>query len=174
MAAPSVANALRRSLLIKVISKATPSRDDVSSVIELTAAKVVEALQAQSMTLYLVEGSEIAFKHVYYSPSLWAHAPLREAEFKETAKKLLTQKLPLKTGNVGRVIATGEPLFFSAGGRDAAALQQMNTGFEVRSMLTVPLRTTLTLGAIQVLNKEPGAGTNGLFTPADLTLLQEV
>ena len=45
---------LRRSLLIKVISKPAPSREDVSTVIELTASKVVESLQAQSMTLYLV------------------------------------------------------------------------------------------------------------------------
>ena len=46
---------LRRSLLIKVISKPAPSREDVNTVIELTASKVVESLQAQSMTLYLVE-----------------------------------------------------------------------------------------------------------------------
>jgi len=35
------------------------------------------------------------------------------------------------------------------------------TGFEVRSMLTVPLKTTITLGAIQTLNKEVSAGTDG-------------
>ena len=34
--------------------------------IELTASKVVEALQAQSMTFYLVEGNDITFKHIYY------------------------------------------------------------------------------------------------------------
>jgi type IV pilus assembly protein PilB len=48
------------------------------------------------------------------------------------------------------------------------------TGFEVRSMLTVPLKTTITLGAIQTLNKEFSAGTNGEFTEADLKLLTEV
>jgi type IV pilus assembly protein PilB len=48
------------------------------------------------------------------------------------------------------------------------------TGFEVRSMLTVPLKTTITLGAIQVLNKETSAGTGGEFTEKDLTLLKEV
>ena len=62
MASNTIAGTLRRSLLIKVISKPAPSREDVASVIELTAAKVVEALQAQSMTFYLVEGNEIAFK----------------------------------------------------------------------------------------------------------------
>ena len=64
MAAPNAAGALRRSLLIKVIAKPAPSREDVTSVIELTASKVVDALAAQSMTLYLVEGNDITFRHV--------------------------------------------------------------------------------------------------------------
>ena len=34
MAAPSIATALRRSLLIKIISKPAPSKEDVASVIE--------------------------------------------------------------------------------------------------------------------------------------------
>jgi type II secretory ATPase GspE/PulE/Tfp pilus assembly ATPase PilB-like protein len=174
MAAPSVANTLRRSLLIKVISKPAPSREDVSSVVELTSTKVVEALQAQSMTLYLVEGNDISFKHIYYSPTLWSKEPAKEKQFKETAEKLLALKLPLGTGNVGKVIANGEPLFFTINGPDAASLKNMNTGFEVRSMLTVPLKTNVVIGAIQVLNKEPAAGTNGQFTEKDLTLLKEV
>src|SRR3954463_6757888 len=109
MASTNIAGTLRRSLLIKVISKPAPSREDVASVIELTASKVVEALQAQSMTFYLVEGNDIAFKQVYYSPTLWAAAPAKEKEFQETSAKLLALKLPLGTGNVGKVIANGEP-----------------------------------------------------------------
>lgn len=175
MANPSnLTGTLRRSLLIKVISKPAPSREDVASVIELTASKVVEALQAQSMTLYLVEGGEIAFKQVYYSPTLWGQDKDKELQFKETAKKLLALKLPAGTGNVGKVIQTGEPLFFSNKGPEAASLKNMNTGFEVHSMLTVPLKTNIVIGAIQVLNKEPSAGTNGQFTAKDLSVLQEV
>ncbi|MBI2512911.1 MAG: Flp pilus assembly complex ATPase component TadA [Opitutae bacterium] len=175
MANPSnLTGTLRRSLLIKVISKPAPSREDVNSVIELTASKVVEALQAQSMTLYLVEGGEIAFKQVYYSPSLWGQDKDKELQFKETAKKLLALRLPAGTGNVGKVIQTGEPLFFSNKGPEAASLKNMNTGFEVHSMLTVPLKTNIVIGAIQVLNKEPSAGTNGQFTQKDLGMLQEV
>jgi type II secretory ATPase GspE/PulE/Tfp pilus assembly ATPase PilB-like protein len=165
---------LRRSLLIKIISKPAPSREDVNSVIELTASKVVEALQAQSMTLYLVEGGEIAFKHVYYSPTLWGQDKDKELQFKETTKKLLALKLPAGTGNVGKVIQTGEPLFFSNKGAEAASLKNMNVGFEVHSMLTVPLKTNIVIGAIQVLNKEPSAGTNGQFTQKDLAVLKEV
>jgi len=177
MATSSLANTLRRSLLIKIISKPAPSREDINSVVELTASKVVEALQAQSMTIYIVEGNDITFKHVYYSPTLWAAKPSEGEYFQELSEKLLATKLPLGTGNVGKVIATGQPLFFTKKSPDAASsLLSMakTTGFDVQSMLTVPLKTNIVIGAIQVLNKEPSAGTNGEFTQRDLALLLEV
>ena len=174
MATPSIASTLRRSLLIKVISKATPSREDVDSVIELTASKVVEALEAQSMTLYVVEGNDIVFKNVYYSPTLWGHSKEKEQLFVEREKKLLSLRLPLGTGNVGKVIATGKPLFFSKNVPDSSELKDIQSGFEVRSMLTVPLKTNIVIGAIQILNKEPSANTEGLFVEKDLALLTEV
>ena len=176
MASANIAGTLRRSLLIKVISKPAPSREDVNSVIELTASKVVEALQAQSMTLYLVEGNDIAFKHVYYSPTLWSKDPPLEKKLQETTAKLLTMKLPLGTGVVGKVIASGEPAFFRNTESQAPFMSTMakSTGFEVRSMLTVPLKTNIVIGAIQLLNKEMEAGTEGEFVEKDLTLLQEV
>ena len=176
MASSNIAGTLRRSLLIKVISKPAPIREDVASVIELTASKVVEALQAQSMTFYLVEGNEIAFKQVYYSPTLWAGDPAKEKKFHDTAAKLLTLKVPIGKGIVGKVVETAEPVFFRNSDSQAPFMASMaqTTGFEVRSMLTVPLRTTITLGAIQVLNKEMSAGTEGEFTERDLALLKEV
>ena len=176
MASSNIAGTLRRSLLIKVISKPAPSREDVASVIELTASKVVEALQAQSMTFYLVEGNEIAFKQIYYSPTLWASEPAKEKKFQETAAKLLALKVPIGKGIVGKVVETGEPVFFRNTESQAPFMASMaaTTGFEVRSMLTVPLKTTINLGAIQVLNKEMSAGTDGEFTEKDLALLTEV
>ena len=141
MATSPLANTLRRSLLIKIISKQTPSKADVASVIELTAAKVVEALRAQSMTFYLLEGNEITFKQVYYSPSLWADKPAKQQEFDELQAKLLQLKLPLGKGVVGKVIASGEPDFFQGNSNRAlmADLAQ-STRFTVHSMLTVPLK----------------------------------
>ncbi|MET0261703.1 MAG: GAF domain-containing protein, partial [Rariglobus sp.] len=173
----SLANTLRRSLLIKIISKPTPSREDVASVIELTAAKVVDALQAQSMTLYLVEGNEIVFRHVYYSPTLWGDDSAKAAVFKENSAKLLQLKLPVGKGIVGKVIAEGQPIFFRNSETQAPMMLSMaqTTGFDVRSMLTVPLKSgNVVIGAIQVLNKEPSAGTQGTFKEEDLPLLQEV
>jgi type IV pilus assembly protein PilB len=175
MASTNIAGTLRRSLLIKVISKPAPSKEDVASVIELTASKVVEALQAQSMTFYLVEGNDIVFRQVYYSPTLWGSDKAKEKKFHDTAAKLLVLKLPLGTGNVGKVIQTGEPIFFrSSDHPEQMASMAKTTGFEVKSMLTVALKDTITLGAIQVLNKELAAGTDGAFTDKDLTLLKEV
>ncbi|MFA6960198.1 MAG: ATPase, T2SS/T4P/T4SS family [Opitutaceae bacterium] len=177
MASNTIANTLRRSLLIKVISKPTPSREDVSSVIELTASKVVEALQAQSMTLYIVEGNDIVFRHVYYSPTLWGTDEAKAANFKATATKLLELKLPIGKGIVGKVISDGQPIFFRNTQTQAPMMLSMaqTTGFDVRSMLTVPLKAgAVVIGAIQVLNKEPTAGTQGEFTDNDLLLLQEV
>ena len=174
MAPPAISSNLRRTLLLKVISKPQPSREDVASVIELTASKVVEALEAQSMTLYLVEGNEICFKHVYYSPSLWGSDAAKEKEFESKRVSLLQLRLPLGTGVVGKVIQTGEPAFFTAA-KDPAAMHNLakGTGFDVTSMLTVPLRSTRIIGAIQVLNKEPGS-LHKEFRREDLQLISEV
>ena len=177
MATPNIAGTLRRSLLIKIISKAAPSREDLDSVIELTASKVVEALQSQSMTFYIVEGNEITFRHVYYSPTLWAKEPELEMKLNETKAKLLALRLPLGTGVVGKVISTSEPVFYRNSDSPAPFMSSMakSTGFEVRSMLTVPLKSNgKVIGAIQVLNKEHTAGTDGEFTDKDLLLLKEV
>ncbi len=176
MSTATIANTLRRSLLIKIISKPAPSREDMASVIELTSSKVVEALQAQSMTLYLVEGNDITFRHIYYSPTLWGADKAKEAKFKDTAAKLLQVKLPIGKGIVGKVVAEGNPVFFRNSQTQVPFMTSMaqTTGFEVFSMLTVPLKTNVVVGAIQVLNKEPASGTNSEFTENDLKLLQEV
>ena len=174
---PGISSVLRKTLLLKVLSKPQPTREDVQSVVELTAAKVVEALESQSMTLYLVEGNDICFKHVYYSPTLWAKEPHREKEFAEKREKLLKIKIPLGgTSMVGRVIETGAPMFFGyTKGRSRPMVNlAKDTGFEVRTMVTVPLKGSgKNIGAIQVLNKEPGAKQQE-FVEQDLILLQEV
>ena len=176
MLTSNILSRLRRALLIKVISRQAPSRADVASVIELTASKLVEVLQAQSIAIYLVDGNQIAVRQVYYSPSLWADAPENEKRFQQLSAELMQQKLPRGPGIVGRVIETGEPVFYRNTESKAPFMASMseNAGFEIYSTLTVPLKTTITLGAIQVLNKEMSAGTSGEFTDADLALLQEV
>ncbi len=171
---PGLSGTLRRTLLLKVISKPQPSKEDVSSVIELTSSKVVEGLQAQSMTLYLVDGNDIKFNYVYYSPTLWNNDLDKEKEFQEKKEKLLELKIPMGTGIVGQVINSGEPAFFSLS-ENSEAMYSMakDTGFEVTSMLTVPLKTKKVIGAIQLLNKEPDAPTREFGDP-DLQVVNEV
>jgi type IV pilus assembly protein PilB len=175
MAASGISSVLRKTLLLKVLSKPQPTREDVTSVIELTASKVVEALEAQSMSLFMVEGSEIAFKHVYYSPTLWAKDPAKKKEFGEKREKLLQMKIPLNAGIVGKVIQNGEPAFLDdVKGRSRPMVNLFkDTGFAVKAMVTVPLKGAKCFGAIQVLNKEPSSGTSS-FTDQDLMVLQEV
>jgi type IV pilus assembly protein PilB len=171
----NLTGALRRTLLLKVISKPQPTREDVESVVELASAKVIEAIEAQSMTVYLLEDKQIAFKYVYYSPTLWEDFPEREEEFENRRKSLLKMRLPEGTGIVGQVIRTGEPSFYSfdADG-DSIHVLHRNTGFEITSMLTVPLLGSKgPIGALQVLNKEPFADDD-YFTEENLALLTEV
>src|SRR5215207_9475604 len=112
MLTSNILSRLRRALLIKVISRQAPSRADVASVIELTASKVVEALQAQSITFYLLEGGQITIRQVYYSPTLWADDAAKEESFRDAAAELLTRTIPRGRGIVGQVIETAEPVFY--------------------------------------------------------------
>lgn len=176
MLTSNILSRLRRALLIKVISRQAPSRADVASVIELTASKVVEALQAQSITFYLLDGNQITVRQVYYSPTLWAGDPAKEQHFIQASAELMQQKIPRGRGIVGRVIDAGEPVFYRNTDSKVPFMPSLgeSEGFQVYSTLTVPLKSTITLGAIQVLNKEMSAGTAGEFTEADLAVLQEV
>ncbi|MCH2157052.1 MAG: hypothetical protein MK080_13785 [Opitutales bacterium] len=62
---PEISQNLRRTLLIKVLSKPQPSSEDIEAVIELTSNRIVETLEAQSMTFYLVEEEALTFRHVF-------------------------------------------------------------------------------------------------------------
>ena len=170
----TLSKALKRSLLLKLLSKTTPTREDLDSVIELTATKIIDDLEVQSITLYLIEGDQIAFKYVYYSPSLWANQPSLEEKFKEKREQLLKLRLPLGKGLVGKVIQTGESNIFNKLENDSELYNiSKTTDFEVTSMITVPLKDQRVIGAIQVLNKDPNA-KKGFLDKEDLASVQEV
>lgn len=175
MTVPQLSNSLKKTLLLKLLSKNEPSAHDLQSVIELMANKVTEALQAQSISIYLIEGQNIQFKHVYYSPTLWQNNPEQASEFEDRKKTLLETHLPLGQGIVGRCIEENTPLFFDARTDMKGVMIDLShkTGFNVQGMLTVPLVGTRVIGAIQVLNKEKSA-PKPIFTQEDLTLLREV
>lgn len=166
---------LRRALLLKVISHKQVKPEDIDSLIELTSGKIVELLQAQSITFFLVQGNHIVFKYVYYSPTLYRGDPEKKQEFMDKREKLKEVKLPLGTGIVGKVIEKGEPAFFSQSKENTRPMFNMSkdTGFEVTSMLTVPLIGSKCIGAIQLLNKEPDSPIRE-FRRDDLQVLAEV
>ena len=93
---------LRRKLLLKVISQKELKPSDVDNVIAMTSAKIVELMDVQSMTFYLLQGNSITFKHVYYSPTLYGKDAEKEAQFDNKRDQLLALELPLGTGIVGR------------------------------------------------------------------------
>lgn len=165
---------LKRSLLLKILSKATPTKEDLDSILELTATKIVEDLQAQSVTLYLIENDQIAFKYIYYSPTLWSENPELEEKFKKKKEELLKLRIPLGMGLVGKVIQTGESNIFSKVENGNALLDlSKSTDFEVTSMVTVPLKDQRVIGAIQILNKEVNS-KKPYFDKEDLNCLQEL
>src|SRR5690606_19931705 len=126
---------------------------------------------AQSLTLYLLEGNEISFRVVYYSPTLWSNEPEKEKVFKAKRDLLLKMRLPAGTGEVGKVITSGQSSFFnrSSEGDQLHSLSR-ETAFQVNAMLTVPLKVSgRTIGAIQILNREPDAPTQE-FHKEDLAI----
>lgn len=171
-----LSSSLRRKLLLKVISQKDLKPSDVDDVIEMTSAKIVELMDVQSMTFYLLQGNSITFKHVYYSPSLYDKDAEQKAQFDNRRDQLLALELPLGTGIVGKVIETERSIKFSQDDASSDKLYDMakDTGFEVTSMLSVPLIGSRCVGAIQVLNKEPKAGALRTFSDADLKTLEEV
>lgn len=178
MLSTNILSRLRRSLLIKVIARQCPSKADIASVIELTASKLVEVLQAQSIAFYLDEGSHFSIRQLYYSSSLWHGDVQRSQKFRDVAADLRAKKLPRGVGLVGRVIETGQPIHYLDTNElppKLSAFPEADGGFDVRSVMTVPLKTTIVLGAIQVLNKEQSAnGESATFSAADLALLEEI
>ena len=172
---PQLSSSLKKTLLLKLLSKNEPSREDLQAVIDMMAARVVEALQAQSISIYLIEGQNIQFKYVYYSPTLWADDAAKQAAFNDRKAKLLETSIPLGQGIVGRSIQENTPLFFDVRTDMKGVMVDLSqkTGFTVSSMLTIPLVGTRPIGAIQVLNKEAAAGRT-TFSQEDLVLLREV
>ncbi|MCD8482733.1 MAG: Flp pilus assembly complex ATPase component TadA [Verrucomicrobia bacterium] len=168
-------SSLRRALLLKVLAKPQPSPEDLESVIELASNKVIEALEVQSMTLYLVQDSSICFRWVYYSKTFGMDDEAKRKEFERRRQTLLGMRLPIGSGIVGKTILTGVPQIFDAEHAGTGMLTlSKDSGFEVRSMLTVPLKVgAKVIGAIQVLNREPYALLQN-FRDSDLALLSEV
>jgi len=164
------------NLLKILVSKREITEKDLETVLEITIQKLVELVHAQAITIYSIgEDNLIHFTHAYFSEELYKHDDKLKEAYQKKAERLRNFTLKRGQGIVGKVIETSEsyisldtqndPNFFS--GIDE------ETGFQTKSMITVPLVTDKVIGAIQIINKNP-PDSPGLFTERDRQLLEEV
>jgi len=139
-------------------------------VIEYILRAIVEAIDAQAATLFVVDDNEhIHFLNTYYSPQVF---------FDPEMKNKLLAMGPLAPGQgiVGQVIKSRKPRMV----RDVAIEKDFfpepsrKTGFHTQSMICVPLLVyNKAIGAIQILNKNSVEKVIP-FSRRDLRLAQEV
>lgn len=162
------------ALLKRLVSKRALTQADFDTVIELTIQKIVDAIEAEAITVFLKETDGIHFANVYYSETLYEKDPALREKFAIKANAL--RKIVLKPGQgiVGKAIESGKPYLALDAKSDPnfAANIDKDTGFDTRSMITVPLTVDgETIGAIQALNKR---GEGRRFSETDMQLLEEV
>ena len=164
------------NLLKILVSKRNITEKDLDTVLEITIQKLVELVKAQAITIYSRDSEkQIHFTNVYFSEELYKDKEeLREA-YSAKSERLMKMTLKRRQGIVGKVIESAEtyisldtqndPNFYSGVDEE--------TGFQTKSMITVPVITDSVVGAIQIINKNPPEGP-GLFTEQDRRLLEEV
>ena len=164
------------ALVRTLTSKRDVTEKDLDVVLEITKNKIVEAVNAQAITIYFLEPDGIHFRHVSYARSLYRGDPNAEKRFQRALERLKSTVLPPGTGIVGRVIARNEAHVTLDASRDPAHYEEIEkqTGFHVKSMITVPIaHEGEVYGAIQCLNKNPASGEE-FFSQRDLRLVEEV
>ena len=164
------------NLLKVLVSKRQITEKDLGTVLEITIRKLVELVHAQAITIYSVaKDNTVHFTNVYFSEELYhGNEELREA-YLNKSERLRSITLKRGQGIVGKVIESGEsyisldtqndPNFYSG--------VDQETGFQTKSMITVPVLTDRVIGAIQIINKNPPQSP-GLFTNRDRQILEEV
>jgi type IV pilus assembly protein PilB len=167
-----VVSALVRTLT----SKREVTQKDLDLVLEITKSKIVEAVNAQAITVYFRERDGIHFRHISYNRSLYRGDTAAEQRFQQQIERLKKTVLPHGHGIVGRVIEENRSHSTLDASRDPAYSAEIEklTGFRVKSMMTVPISYEGEVyGAIQVMNKSPASGEE-FFSQKDLRLVEEV
>ncbi len=167
-----VVSALVRTLT----SKREVTQKDLDVVLEITKSKIVEAVNAQAITVYFKERDGIHFRHISYNRALYKGDPHAEQRFQQQIERLKKTVLSFGHGIVGRVIADNKSHSTLDASRDPAYSDEIEklTGFRVKSMMTVPISYEGEVyGAIQVMNKSPASGEE-FFSQKDLRLVEEV
>jgi type IV pilus assembly protein PilB len=167
-----VVNVLVRTLM----SKKEVTQKDLDLVLEITKSKIVEAVNAQAITVYFLEKDGVHFRHISYSRSLYKGDPAAEKKFLQTIDRLKKTVLPVDRGVIGWVLEHNRSHSTLDASRDPEYNDEIEklTGFRVRSMITVPISYEGEVyGAIQVMNKSPTSGEE-FFSQKDIRLVEEV
>lgn len=69
---PAKSGDLTGILLRKLVSNKKISKEDLDDILSITSQKVIEAVQAEALTFYIIEGAELVFQHVHYAKHLIA------------------------------------------------------------------------------------------------------
>ncbi|MBI4229530.1 MAG: Flp pilus assembly complex ATPase component TadA, partial [Planctomycetes bacterium] len=162
------------ALLKRLTGHRKLSKEDFDTVVAITIQKVVEAVGAEAITVFLSEDEGIRFAHIHYAREAAGGDPERAEKLIKRAGELKKIRLRSGEGIVGAVIGSAKSDLVEDARKDPrfASRVDSETGFETRSMITVPLRSRdKTIGAIQALNKTT---KDKRFTREDLSLLEEV
>ncbi len=163
-------------LVRTLTSKREVTAKDLEVVLEVTKNKIVEAVNAQAITIFFVEDDGIHFRHISYSRSLYKGDAQSETRFEKAIERLKKTVLPPGSGIVGRVINENKTNSTLDAQRDPAYNDEIlrMTGFPVRTMITVPISYDKQVyGAIQCMNKNPASGEE-FFSSKDIRLVEEV
>jgi putative ABC transport system ATP-binding protein len=115
----------------------------LDQVLEVTAIRIGEMVRAERTTVFLVNQ---------------ARAELRSKIAQHPGDQPLEIQLPMGVGIAGKVAQRGEPMNIADPQRHADFNPEVDhrTGYQTRSMLTVPIRnrTGAVVGVVQFLNKQ--------------------
>jgi len=166
-------------LLRNLVQKKTITPADVDTILGVTIRRVADTVFAQAITIFMVDKAtqRIRFQNVYYSPSLYGLDEARMKVFEQKAKELESRTLSLDQGIVGEVIRTGRTSYVADVGLEQSHYAEVDqaTGFQTRTMITVPLKVgEKSGGAIQVMNKCEDGENVTVFTAEDVALLEDV
>ena len=149
---------LKRLELIHAVSRELNNSLDAESLLPRVLALVLDAVQAEAGSIWLLRGDTIVCGHA------WGGA----------GEGIVGLELPRGAGVVGSVAEKRKPEIVLDAQHDRRHIQQVDdaTGFVTRSMITVPLVVRgECLGALQILNKK---GEAGRFTREDAEVAQEI
>ena len=131
---------------VLAICQAMNSERDLSTLLDFVARRSAELLQAERASIFLLDRA---------NNELWSKVALGSDE---------TLRFDSRLGIVGAVVMSGEASNVADASNDPRFYPAVDerSGYETRSVLTVPLRTHQghVVGAFQILNKRGGAFTS--------------